>query len=101
MGDFMAREFAESFYKSTTWQKCRDAFMAEKLWTCERCGAVAEIVHHKKYITPNNIDDPAITLSWDNLEALCRDCHNKEHFRAEYEQRYRFDANGNIVPTLP
>ena len=97
----MAREFAESFYKSTIWQKCRDAFLSEKLWTCERCGAVAEIVHHKKYITPNNIDDPAITLSFDNLEALCRDCHNKEHFRAEYERRYQFDADGNIVPTLP
>lgn len=38
------------------------------------------IVHHKCYIDANNIYDTSITLNFDNLELLCIDCHNKEHF---------------------
>lgn len=35
---------------------------------------------------------------WDNLEALCQDCHNKEHHKQERHKRYRFDENGGILP---
>lgn len=28
----------------------------------------------------SNIYNPDITLNFDNLELLCIDCHNKEHF---------------------
>lgn len=38
------------------------------------------IVHHKCYIDTTNIYNPDITLNFDNLELLCLDCHNKEHF---------------------
>ena len=38
------------------------------------------IVHHKDYININNIWDTDITLNFNNLELLCMDCHNKEHF---------------------
>lgn len=38
------------------------------------------IVHHKCYIDANNIYNPEVTLNFDNLELLCLDCHNKEHF---------------------
>lgn len=38
------------------------------------------IVHHKVYINKNNIWDTDITLDFNNLELLCIDCHNKEHF---------------------
>ena len=27
------------------------------------------------------------TLGWDNLEALCQDCHNKEHHRQRQQSR--------------
>lgn len=53
--------------------------MSSKNYVCERCGGVGEICHHKKYITQKNINDPNITLNFDNLECLCRDCHGKEH----------------------
>lgn len=39
-----------------------------------------------------------ITLCWDNLEALCQDCHNKEHHKQERHKRYQFDENGGILP---
>ena len=34
-----------------------------------------------------------ITLSFDNLEALCLDCHNKEHF-----ERSDFTTDGDVKP---
>lgn len=84
----------DRFYKSKAWKKCRNAYMQEQHYICERCHEVAEICHHKEYITVDNIDDPKITLSWNNLEALCRDCHNKEHFSNDLD--YYFDDEGNI-----
>ncbi len=38
------------------------------------------IVHHKHYIDMSNIYNTDITLDFNNLELLCMDCHNKEHF---------------------
>lgn len=55
------------------------------------------IVHHKDYITPENIHNPGVTLSLDNLEYLCEDCHNKEH-KAKPNNRYRFDSDGKLLP---
>lgn len=49
------------------------------------------IVHHKSYIDISNIYDTNITLNFNNLELLCIDCHNKEHFAENI-----FDADGNI-----
>ena len=42
------------------------------------------IVHHKKHITPENINNPRVTLSFDNLELLCARHHNEEH-KSNYE----------------
>lgn len=69
-----------TFYKSSKWLKCRAAFLAGRFYICERCGRPATIAHHKRHITPENVSDPNVTLNFDNLEALCVECHNKEHF---------------------
>lgn len=96
----MAKEYALSFYKSKEWIKCRSSFLKSKHWLCERCGKAANIVHHKKYITPYNINDPNITLSWDNLEALCQDCHNKVHMTSNAcIDGVTFDDNGDLIYT--
>lgn len=73
------KPWAERFYKSTEWQECREAFLQSRFYVCERCGGVATIAHHKIYLTPENINDPNTTLSWDTIEALCQECHNREH----------------------
>ena len=67
---------------------------------CERCAkegkyTSTEIVHHKEYITDKNYMHDDIFFNIDNLESLCRDCHNKEHFKVEDE--YYFDENGEIM----
>ena len=94
----MAREFAEDFYRSSAWKKTRAAFAKSKLGICERCGGVGEIVHHKIYLTPKNISDPNISLDWNNLELLCQECHNREHFgESEVREGLTFDENGQLV----
>lgn len=63
--------------------------------SCERCGAVGEEVHHKKYLTPENVKDKDISVNQDNLELLCKQCHNEEHGR--FSSELKFDDEGNLI----
>lgn len=93
------QDFATEFYSSRAWKATRRAYAKSKGLLCERClkkGMIrpGEIVHHKVYLTPANITDPEIALSWDNLELLCRDCHGEEH---RMERRYVVDELGRVT----
>ncbi len=94
------KEYAEEFYKSSQWKKCRKAFIASLAdKTCPRCHErIGKIVHHKNYITPYNITNPMITLNFDNLEYLCQECHTLEHLkRGAVKNDVEFDENGNLI----
>lgn len=67
---------------------------------CEDClkkglTVPAEEVHHITFITPQNINDPKITLNHENLVALCRECHRKRHGN---KKRYQIDQWGRVTP---
>lgn len=94
------KQWAKSFYLSTAWEQTRAAYLMSQDYICERCGEPAKIVHHKRWLNRENINDAGVTLCWDNLEALCQDCHNKEHHKQERQRRYRFDADGGILPPI-
>jgi 5-methylcytosine-specific restriction endonuclease McrA len=88
------------FYSSKKWQDCRNAYASSKRWLCERCLAKGlyhkgSIVHHKIYIDDDNLDDDSITLNFDNLELLCRSCHELEH--KARERRYKVTESGELV----
>ena len=94
------REFAKAFYQSQAWKETRKAYAASVGGLCERCrsrGLIvpAQIVHHKIHLTPDNINDPNITLDWSNLEALCRDCHGEMHKKVK--RRYTINENGEVT----
>lgn len=93
------RRVGKSIYDSKAWQRLKDMYMSSKNYICERCGGVATICHHKKYITAANVNDPKITLNAENLEALCQECHNKEHnhFSATNDSKAIFDSKGQMV----
>lgn len=96
----MAQNFAMGFYGSQAWKDCRKAYKKSVGGLCERClkkGLYnpAVIVHHKTYITQDNLSDPRIALDWNNLEALCRDCHEAEH-QGE-GKRYKILEDGSIL----
>lgn len=91
----------KAFYHSAAWQKCRSAYIAKVGGLCERClqkGIVrpGKIVHHKEYISVENLDDPTILLNEKNLEYLCHECHNEEHFE-QNNRRYFIDEMGRVV----
>jgi hypothetical protein len=104
----MAKKYAVAFYNSKAWKATRAAYVKHCGGVCERCMREYEegkrtfadikpvaIVHHKKEITPHNINLPHITLSFDNLEGVCDEHHNLEHHGKP--KRYRFDKDGNII----
>lgn len=99
------KEYAKSFYKSAAWKACRAAYAAHRAGLCEIClqhGRIVpgEIVHHKVHITPQNINNPAVTLAWENLQLVCRDCHAELH-GDKRPTRYTVTADGRvIVPPL-
>lgn len=103
----MARDFAKDFYNSRAWKECRKAYKKSVGGCCERCerngffGVPGEIVHHKIHLNADNIKNPMISLSFDNLELLCRDCHASVHEADVYgarrnKRRYEVDSNGNV-----
>ena len=71
---------------------------------CERCferGRLvpAEIVHHIRHLSPENIGDPEVSLSFGNLMRVCRDCHAELHYPDQsYTPRVSFDENGRVIP---
>ena len=66
------KAWAKSFYLSAAWEKTRAAYLMSQDYICERCGQPAKIVHHKRWLNRENINDISVTLCWDNLEALCK-----------------------------
>ena len=89
------------FYHSAAWRRLSRAFLLSRNYICERCGAPAEIAHHRRYLTPANVDDPDIALNPANLESLCMNCHNAEHFSAGgvTAEGLAFDDRGELIPT--
>ena len=97
------KEFAAEFYKSKAWQKCRESYAQSVGWLCEDClekgiYKPGEIVHHKTELTPENIDDPVISLNADSLETRCRACHAIAHgVKPPLAEGLAFDEYGNVV----
>jgi len=96
----MAKEFARAFYNSAAWKRTAKAYAASKFFLCEKCGKQGHIVHHKVHLTPDNINDPDIALSFDNFMYLCTECHNVIHGK-EQERKPVFDDNGNLIGISP
>lgn len=94
------KPYAAAFYSSTAWKRCREAYRERVGGLCEEClrrgiYTPAEIIHHIVEITPENVNDPAVTLNFDNLRAVCRECHAKEH--GARPRRYKVDAIGRVT----
>ena len=101
-GEFMAQEFSKKFYSSKKWKDCRKAFIAERITTnggmCQICNDHAGlIIHHRVKLTPENINDPDVTLNFDNLEYVCLECHNAIHFADWQHLDYVF-VGGQPLP---
>lgn len=77
----MAKGWAKGFYRSKKWIKCRDSYIRARIMEdgglCEEChNKPGVIVHHRTFLTPENISDPEVSLNHEKLEYVCRDCHD-------------------------
>ena len=104
----MAKGYAKPFYDSPGWAACRRSYISKRIkidgGLCEACHSRAGyIVHHKIMIDESNVNDPNITLNENNLQFVCKPCHDRmeNHFvkskRADI--RYMFDDFGQ--PYIP
>ena len=92
------RDFAKEFYQSKAWRETRAYIFKRDFGLCVRCGKPGAIGHPKRYLTPDNIDDPSGTLNEDNFETLCRECHALEHEgELPTDRALTFDENGDLV----
>ena len=100
----MARDFSRPFYNSKAWKDCREGYIQSVNGLCERCLANDKYtpgyeLHHKVWLTPENINNPYITLGWDNLQLLCSPCHSIVHMTKHKAIRddVMFDSEGQLI----
>lgn len=96
----MAKEFSADFYNSPLWRKTQKLYKQSKYGICERCGQPnGTEVHHIIELTPENINNPDITLNFDNLELLCKTCHNQHHKKkhASTREDVCFNERGELI----
>ena len=102
------REKLRKFYKSKSWIEVRDFCMMRDKYLCRICGVrPAELVHHIKHLTEDNVEQWEIALNPDNLISICAACHHEEHRgehargRAKHEGEavypYTFDKDGMLI----
>lgn len=83
------------FYNSSAWQKQRKYKMLQENYKCAKCGGVAVDVHHKITLTEQNVNNYNVSMNLDNLEYLCRTCHNQETHSTKVS--YTFNENGDPI----
>lgn len=87
----MAFQSLPQFYQSTEWRTFRSCLIAERMSAegviyCEHCGkpilqSYDIILHHKKYLTMQNVNDYSISLNPENISIVHASCHNELHAR--------------------
>jgi len=101
----MAQEFAKKFYNSKAWRECRASYIISVNHLCEHClrdgkHVPGYIVHHIKHLSPLNINNPDITLNHDNLEYVCKECHEVIHYgkpKRATRNGTKFNESGELV----
>lgn len=104
----------QEFYQTKVWKQQRQYIWLKQHCLCARCNRAVYvdgiskwipkekrlkgIVHHKEYLTDVNFNDNDIALNENNLEGLCIDCHNNEHFKSTSTRNdVMFDEEGNLI----
>ncbi len=92
----MAEPWAAKFYNSKAWKDLRGRLIVAANYTCQKCGKnlvlnpARLIGHHKIQLDPKNILDVNIALNPQNIEIICKECHDEEH------KRYHFSGSHNV-----
>jgi 5-methylcytosine-specific restriction endonuclease McrA len=102
----MAKDFAKPFYNSKRWQKCKQSYIDQRVLAdgglCEECRSEPGfIVHHRVMLTEANIGNPDVSLNHENLEYVCKECHDRFEGHGVGNGRVRplfvFDMDGQPI----
>lgn len=80
----LKRKERQKIYQDVRWQRLRVAYLADHP-LCEEClanGVTREAVdvHHVvSFMTAEGVERIELALNYDNLKALCKECHQAEH----------------------
>ena len=95
----------EKFYQSWEWRRRKKKYAESVGNLCERCRKRGKIeagskdrpleVHHKIPLNEKNIHNAEIAFGWDNLELLCKTCHDQE--RKLKEKRWKIGPDGKVI----
>ena len=96
------KDFAKKLYNTQSWKDCRAFVWSRDHGLCVDCSkkgltTPAEEVHHIIELTPDNVNDPTVSLNPDNLVSLCRECHRARHNK-QVHPRYIIDEFGRVQP---
>lgn len=91
----------KKFYDSKAWKVCRDYYISKRVMVdggmCEICGhRLGKEVDHIIELNESNVHDPSISLNHDNLQYLCKECHNMKTFSTDNRTVF-FDENGEPI----
>lgn len=110
----MSYGIRKDFYNSKAWKQIRKKIWIKQKLLCNRChrpvyvNGLSDylpkdkrrtgIVHHKEYLNDMNVYDENISLNEENLEGICKECHEEEHKQIEaLRKNYLFDDNGQLI----
>lgn len=103
----MAKEWAKQFYNSKKWDRCKASYKEMRIridgGLCEVCREnLGYMVHHKIMLTPENINNPEISLNHDYLSYECKKCHDQHEGHGVGQKGagllVMFDENGQPMP---
>lgn len=101
----MAKEWAKAFYKSKAWQRCRQAYIDQRIGVdgglCEECqDAPGYIVHHEILLTRENLNNPEVSLNHEHMKYVCKKCHDEYEghgFHKGVRPLCKFDKDGQPI----
>ena len=95
------RSIDRSFYKSARWRYVSSLYLDSVNRLCEKCleeGRLtpAKLVHHKIHMNKQTVQDDSLAYGFENLQALCLNCHNTIHYGKSLPRRYQI-IDGELV----
>ena len=82
----LKRKERQKVYQDVRWQRLRVAYLADHP-LCEECLAngitreAVDVHHVVSFMTAEGVERIELALNYDNLRALCKECHQAEHNR--------------------
>lgn len=89
------------FYQRKAWKSCKDSYIDKRRLIdggfCEICGyRLGEEVDHIIELNGDNVNNPDVALNHENLQYLCKECHNMKTF-SDNDRSVFFDENGEPI----